>query len=48
MNPKSTQGYLWANEQQDRWEELATEKINQLDQILQRHLDWFTRHATVR
>ncbi|KAI8047678.1 uncharacterized protein B0P05DRAFT_565574 [Gilbertella persicaria] len=46
MNKKTKKGYLWAFEQQDKWDDLCSEKILQLDQIAKSHMDWLDRHST--
>lgn len=48
MAKKTKKGYLWIFDQQDKWDEIASDKITQLDQMKANHLDWFDKHTTVR
>ncbi|KAG2231063.1 hypothetical protein INT48_007574 [Thamnidium elegans] len=39
--------YAWVDEQEDYWDDIATKKIEQLDNITKSHLDWFDKHTTI-
>ncbi|KAL7315299.1 hypothetical protein PS15m_006763 [Mucor circinelloides] len=47
MAKKTKKGYLWIFDQQDKWDEIASDKISQLKQMQATHLDWFDNHSTV-
>ncbi|GAN03681.1 hypothetical protein MAM1_0045c03136 [Mucor ambiguus] len=47
MAKKTKKGYLWIFDQQDKWDEAASDKISQLEEAQAAHLDWFDRHSTV-
>ncbi|KAI8636292.1 hypothetical protein BD408DRAFT_407278 [Parasitella parasitica] len=40
-------GYLWVFDQQDKWDNIASDKISQLEETKAAHLSWFDTHATV-
>lgn len=48
MSKPTKNGYLWALEQQETWDDIAEQKISQLDEILNTHLEWFDSHNTIR
>ncbi|KAK4513570.1 putative ATP-dependent helicase IRC3 [Mucor velutinosus] len=47
MEKKTKKGYLWIFDQQDKWDEVASSKISQLEEAQAAHLDWFDKHSTV-
>lgn len=47
MTKKIKKGYDWVEEQQDIWDTIAAEKLEQLNVLSQSHLDWFSKHTTV-
>lgn len=48
MTKKTKKGYLWIFDQQDKWDEIASDKVSQLEQMQATHLGWFDNHSTVR
>jgi hypothetical protein len=48
MTRKIKKGYDWVEEQQEKWEGIAFDKIEQLDKLSQTHIDWFNKHSTIR
>lgn len=48
MTKKAKKGYLWIFDQQDKWDEAASDRVSQLEQAQAAHLDWFDKHSTVR
>ncbi|KAI7906326.1 uncharacterized protein BX663DRAFT_496032 [Cokeromyces recurvatus] len=48
MAKRTRKGYLWAFDQQDKWDDIAAEKISQLQDISNTYLDWFNNHSTIK
>lgn len=48
MTKKIKDVYAWVEEQEEYWDNLTSEKLKQLDDITNSHLDWFNKHATIR
>ncbi|CEP20035.1 hypothetical protein [Parasitella parasitica] len=47
MSKKTKKGYLWVFDQQDKWENITSDKMSQLEEAKAAHLSWFDTHATV-
>lgn len=48
MSTRTNKGYLWVFDQQEKWANIRAEKIEQLEEIANTHLNWFEKHSTVR